>query len=129
MSEGLASEVSPFGIRVLIVEPGAFRTQFLASYQTPQAGMNAAYENTPVGTTLKYLSGLNGTQKGDVEKGVSVIFDVVMKSGVAESLRGKEILRLPLGSDCVGRYETKVEGMKGDLEAVREFVTELEIQE
>jgi hypothetical protein len=38
-------------------------------------------------------------------------------------------LRLPLGSDCVKRYETKVEGMKGDLEAVRGFVKELEIQE
>ena len=127
MSEGFAREASPFGIRVLIVEPGAFRTQFLASYQTPHAGMTPAYENTPVGSTLKYLNGLNGTQKGDAKKGVSVIFDVVMKTGVAEAL-GEELLRLPLGSDCVMRYETKIERMKGDLEAVRGFVTELEIQ-
>jgi NAD(P)-dependent dehydrogenase (short-subunit alcohol dehydrogenase family) len=28
MSEALASEAGPLGIRVLIVEPGAFRTEF-----------------------------------------------------------------------------------------------------
>ncbi|TVY40364.1 putative oxidoreductase [Lachnellula subtilissima] len=128
MSEGLAREVSPFGIRVLIVEPGAFRTQFLASFQSPRSGMNAAYENTPTGNTLKYLAGLDGTQRGDAEKGVSVIFDVVMKSGVAAGIGDREVLRLPLGSDCVGRYEKKVEAMKADLEAVRGFVTSLDIE-
>ena len=128
MSEGLAREVSPFNIRVLLVEPGAFRTQFLSSFQSPQAGINPAYEGTPVGNTLKYMAGLNGTQKGDAEKGVAVIFDVVMRSGVAEGM-GEGVLRLPLGSDCVGRYEKKVEAMRGDLEAVRGFVVGLEIEE
>jgi NAD(P)-dependent dehydrogenase (short-subunit alcohol dehydrogenase family) len=68
MSEGLAREVSSFGIRVLIVEPGAFHTQFLASFQTPHAGMTPAYKDTAVDNTLKLLSGLTGTQKGDARK-------------------------------------------------------------
>ncbi|TVY29846.1 hypothetical protein LHYA1_G001781 [Lachnellula hyalina] len=74
--------------------------------------MHAAYENIPTGNTLKYLAGLDGT----------VIFEVVMKSGVAAGIGEREVLRLPLGSDC------KVDAMIADLEAVRGFVTSLDIE-
>ena len=53
---------------------------------------------------------------------------VVTKSGVAESLDQKW-LRLPLASDCVRRYEAKVEGMKDNLDAVRGFVEGLDVDE
>ena len=90
--------------------------------------MTAAYAGTPVETTLKKFDDMDGKQKGDAKKAVSVIFDVVTKSGVAESLDQKW-LRLPLASDCVMRYEAKVEGMKGNLEAVRGFVEGLHVDE
>jgi hypothetical protein len=120
--EGLARKVSSFGIRVLIVQPGAFRTNFLSSFKTPNSKMSDAYKGTAVESTLQYVSDMNGKQRGDVEKGVSVIFDVVTGK------KGEGVLRVPLGSDCMGRFEKKVEGMNGDLEAVRGFVCELDVK-
>ncbi|KAH7342887.1 putative short chain oxidoreductase/dehydrogenase [Rhexocercosporidium sp. MPI-PUGE-AT-0058] len=128
LSESLQRETAAFGIRTLLVEPGAFRTQFLTSgsKKSPAKTMTAAYAGTPVDITLKKFDDMDGKQRGDAKKAVSVIFDVVTKSGVAEGLDQKW-LRLPLASDCVMRYETKLEGMRGNLEAVREFVGDLDL--
>lgn len=130
LSESLQRETTAFGIRTLLVEPGAFRTQFLTSgsKKAPARPMTAAYAGTLVETTLKKFDDMDGKQKGDAKKAVSVIFDVVTKSGVAESLDQKW-LRLPLASDCVRRYEAKVEGMKDNLDAVRGFVEGLDVDE
>lgn len=88
--------------------------------------MTTAYAGTSVEATLKRFDEANGKQRGDPTKAVSVIFDVVTKSGVAEGMDQKW-LRLPLNSDCVARYEAKVDGMKGNLEAVRRFVEGLDV--
>lgn len=130
LSESLQRETTVFGIRTLLVEPGAFRTQFLTSgsKKAPAKAMTAAYAGTPVETTLKKFSDMDGKQKGDAKKAVSVIFDVVTKTGVAEGLDQKW-LRLPLASDCVMRFEGKVESMKGNLQAVRGFVEGLDVDE
>jgi len=130
MSESLSHEVLPFGIRVLIVEPGAFRTNFLASMVKNKSGSSEAYIDTPVDQTLKYMGGLNGTQRGDAEKSAKRIFEVVMGTGMAAGLELEEgvFLRLPLGADCVVRYERKVEGMKGDFERVREIALSTDLE-
>ncbi|KAJ5203927.1 short-chain dehydrogenase/reductase SDR [Penicillium cinerascens] len=47
MSESLARELQPFGIRVLVAEPGSLRTNFWSAYVEPRAGMNKAYVGTP----------------------------------------------------------------------------------
>src|SRR5205823_10720913 len=39
LSESLAQEVEPFGIKVLIVEPGAFRTGLAGNRQTVSAAL------------------------------------------------------------------------------------------
>lgn len=56
------------------------------------------------------------------------MFDVVMGEGVAKGM-DKGLLRLPLGEDCVQRYETKFKGMEKNLEAVRGFVLGLDVDE
>jgi hypothetical protein len=84
---------------------------------TPAAGVSEAYKDTSVGLTLSKFDSMNGKQSGDTEKGVKAMFDVVMKSGQAEGLK-TEYLRLPLGKDCVERYE-KVERLREDLEGCR----------
>ncbi|KAF8866724.1 NAD(P)-binding protein [Acephala macrosclerotiorum] len=88
LSESLQREVSPFGIRVLLVEPGAFRTRFLAGGSTmrPKREMSEAYKETSVKATLGKFGEMDGKQRGDANKAVSVMFDVVMGEGVAKNL-------------------------------------------
>ena len=52
LSEGLAREVGEFGIAVLIVEPGAFRTNFLGAFVANEKGVPDYYKNTAVDAVL-----------------------------------------------------------------------------
>ena len=100
-SEALAAEVAPFGIRVLVVEPGAFRTGFSGAglvESTPLPAYGAS-----VGPTRKMIKGIDGTQPGDPAKAAAAILTALE----AETTP----LRLPLGSDAV-------DGVLGHLQAV-----------
>ncbi|KAI6091840.1 hypothetical protein F4821DRAFT_225701 [Hypoxylon rubiginosum] len=105
--ECLALELAIFapGIKVLIVEPGYFRTRAFANInhvppRIPEyADFNAAVR--------KVEAGIVGHEPGDAEKAVSVMVDLVKGTGVAA---GKEIpLRVPLGSDGWARIRAKCE--------------------
>ena len=67
LSESLAAELEPFGIKVTIVEPGFFRTDLLDIN-------NAKYANSSIedyaaeGTAKAMWSGYHGTQQGDPAK-------------------------------------------------------------
>ncbi|KAJ5850215.1 short chain oxidoreductase/dehydrogenase [Penicillium solitum] len=50
--ESLFTELNPFNIRVLLVEPGAFRTKLIGSHKVPAAGMTKDYEGTPLGAAM-----------------------------------------------------------------------------
>lgn len=74
-SEVLASEVAPFGVKVVIVEPGAFRTDWQGtSMELHPVGPD--YEET-VGAMNRYRQANNGTQPGDPARAAQVIIDVV----------------------------------------------------
>jgi hypothetical protein len=51
-----------------------------------------------------------------------------MRSGVAAGTKG-DVLRLPLGSECVGRWGKRVKGMDENLWAVRGFVEGLDLED
>lgn len=138
MSESLSRELLPFNIRVITIQPGAFGTNFLnaAVFATqppvdPITHVSPAYETGAVRETMDYLPKLNENWKpdpvsgkpptmgGSVEKAVMRIFEVVAGTGMARELVVGEGFRLPLGKDCVGRWDEKIENMKGDLERVR----------
>ncbi|OCL05210.1 NAD(P)-binding protein [Glonium stellatum] len=99
ISESLRTELEPFGIKTIVIEPGYFRTSFL----NPGARIKSEvqmkeYEETVVGYVRKMLDNADNNQPGDVKKGAKVIVDVLTKSGLAE---GKDIpMRLALGSDA-----------------------------
>ena len=74
-SEVLANEVRPFGVRVIIVEPGAFRTDWQGSSMAMQEP-GPDYRNT-VGRIHEMRRSTNGTQPGDPARAADVIIDVV----------------------------------------------------
>ena len=74
-SEVLAAEAAPFGVKVVIVEPGAFRTDWQGSSMELHA-VGPDYEQT-VGAMNRYRAENNGTQPGDPARAAKVIIDVV----------------------------------------------------
>jgi NAD(P)-dependent dehydrogenase (short-subunit alcohol dehydrogenase family) len=71
----LANEVKPFGVKVIIIEPGAFRTDWQgSSMQLHEVG--ADYDST-VGEINRMRERTNGTQPGDPARAARVIIEVV----------------------------------------------------
>jgi len=60
LTEGLAKEVAPFGIRVTAIEPGAFRTDMVAGIE--RAFTQAESETTRFAPVIRALKGLAGKQ-------------------------------------------------------------------
>ncbi|OQE26258.1 hypothetical protein PENSTE_c005G07593 [Penicillium steckii] len=119
LSEALATELLPFGIRVLIVEPGIFRTKFLSAFVTPQAGMTEDYAGTPVETMIHAFRTSNGNQQGNPVKAAARILDVV--SGTGMGVGKEKLLRLPLGPDCHDLYQAKCDSLKENLVETKEI--------
>jgi len=114
ISESLAAEVAPFGIKVLIVEPGAFRTRlFGAGFRTMPA--MPEYEAT-VGPTRAYARGTDGSQAGDPLKAAKAIVDAVHN--------GAPWLRLPLGADAVKSIREKLTRVSDDVDRTESIATD-----
>jgi NAD(P)-dependent dehydrogenase (short-subunit alcohol dehydrogenase family) len=104
LSEALDGEVSPHGIKVLIVEPGAFRTGLMGN--TSASRQNEAYADT-VGPTREMVNATDGKQPGDPAKAAAAILTALDA--------GRTPLRLPLGDDAV-------DAVVGHLDRVREEI-------
>ncbi|KAK3192324.1 hypothetical protein K4F52_001537 [Lecanicillium sp. MT-2017a] len=119
-SESLAKEVAPHKIRVLIVEPGAFRTNFVNALAdvSPDPDSVPSHYQDPVGMVISKFLGVHGKQVGDPEKAADRIYEAVTGEGMAGHLSGK-VLRLVLGQDSLDRIRRN-----NDV-----FVNELQLQE
>ncbi|HYP98319.1 MAG TPA: oxidoreductase [Polyangiaceae bacterium] len=105
VSEALSAEVSAFGMRVLIVEPGAFRTRLFGSAFRAMPTL-PAYAET-VGATRAYVEKEAGAQAGDPTKAARAIIDAVDA--------GAPNLRLPLGADAVSGIRAKLAQVTSDV--------------
>jgi NAD(P)-dependent dehydrogenase (short-subunit alcohol dehydrogenase family) len=104
VAEGLALQLKPFGVRSLIIEPGLFRTNWLAgSYATPTKGLGADYVDGPVDDALTKYPTVHGTQDGDPDKAANAIIEVVTATGSGADEDIQSCLRLPLGGDAIDR--------------------------
>lgn len=90
-SEALRQEVAPLGIRVMIVVPGAFRTDFYARSLRGTRNSIADYAET-VGPRRKENDHSTGTHRGDPVKGAAAIVETVARPELPR--------RLLLGSDA-----------------------------
>jgi len=94
-SESLSKEVGPLGIKVTIVEPGGFRTDFAGSSTELREGQ-PEYDAT-VGATVRFQREYDGKQPGDPIKAAEAILYVASLS--------EPPLRLLLGSDSYNAAE------------------------
>jgi NAD(P)-dependent dehydrogenase (short-subunit alcohol dehydrogenase family) len=111
LSEALSKEVEPLGIKVTIVEPGAFRTDFNGrSLAAPEQLIDDyALITSPF---LQWLQEMDGKQPGDPDQAAIAMIKVVESNNPP--------LRLALGADAVGMIEAKLESVKTELDAWRQ---------
>ena len=95
VSEVLSREVAPLGIKVTIIEPGGFRTDFAGSSTKLSEG-RPEYDST-VGATARFQRDYNGKQPGDPKKAAQAIVQLTQEQ--------KPPLRLLLGSDAYNGAE------------------------
>ncbi|GAB5448429.1 oxidoreductase [Gymnodinialimonas sp.] len=105
MTEALAQEIAPFGLKALIVEPGAFRTEFADTALRHMPKINA-YDEI-VGGTRDFASGMHGTQPGDPAKAAAAI-ETALSSQTTP-------LRLALGHDAVDAIRDHGEALLAEL--------------
>ena len=108
LSETLQAEVEPFGIRVLIVEPGAFRTGLFRPDAAYLSDEMPEYADT-VGPTRAYVRDGHLEQPGDPVKAAAAI--------VAALDSDEPPLRLVLGEDAIGNIRQRLQGVSAELDA------------
>ncbi|KAL4877882.1 hypothetical protein BJY04DRAFT_209612 [Aspergillus karnatakaensis] len=129
-TEALSLEVSPFGIKTLLIEPGQFRTSLLSSTK-PGNTFHAPSSSIPeydavVQPVFEPFRAVAGKQRGDPVKAVNRIIDVVKGEGEAE---GREWPgELVLGEDAVGAVRGKCEQTLKQLGEWEGFVTGLDCE-
>jgi NADP-dependent 3-hydroxy acid dehydrogenase YdfG len=108
LSEALAAELAPLGIRVTVIEPGPFRTDFLGRSGVLAETRIGDYDNT-AGNMRKYFSENDGKQRGDPLRAVQAMMQVVESPNPP--------LHLLLGVSALQRMRTKLDGWGKEIAA------------
>jgi len=107
LSEALQSEVRPLGIKVTIITPGPFRTEFI-SKSLVKAHRNIAEYSQTVGKFANMLEKINGKQVGDPKKAAEAIFHI--------SKMASPPMRLFLGAYAYNRIRAKLAKLAGEID-------------
>jgi NAD(P)-dependent dehydrogenase (short-subunit alcohol dehydrogenase family) len=100
LSESLALELAPFGIRVMVVQPGGFRTNFAGGSMALAAKTMHEYDGTPAAMPRGMQQHYHGTQQGDPVKAARAIVTAVDSKNPP--------VHLLLGPDAVARARHKL---------------------
>jgi NAD(P)-dependent dehydrogenase (short-subunit alcohol dehydrogenase family) len=101
MSDALNREVGPLGIRVMVIEPGAFRTDFSGRSLTQSRTVIDDYAET-AGKRRIENDRTYGTQQGDPDRAAQVIIDTVNSEHPP--------FRLLLGTDAIKIVRDELQG-------------------
>ena len=107
----LRKEVAPLGITAMVVEPGAFRTDFAGRSLTQTATPLADYADT-AGRRRKEHDTVHGSQPGDPAKVATVLIDTV------ES--GKAPYMLLLGNDASHAFRSALNALRDEVDTWEE---------
>jgi NAD(P)-dependent dehydrogenase (short-subunit alcohol dehydrogenase family) len=115
--ESLTSEVAPFGIRTMLVEPGFFRTELLTPESTTYAEPSIGDYAERTKQTIAAWNGMNGQQGGDPAK---LAHALVQLAGQQEPP-----LRFVAGADAIATVENKAKALLAQAGAYRELSSNL----
>jgi NAD(P)-dependent dehydrogenase (short-subunit alcohol dehydrogenase family) len=118
MSGALRGEVAPLGISVIVVEPGAFRTDFAGRSLTETSTVIDDYEPT-VGQRRKQRDTMHGNQPGDPGKAATAIIAAV------ESRESPAFLLL--GNDALAGYRYIADGRAKEIAAWEQLTTSTDL--
>lgn len=107
LSQSLAQEAAPSGIWVTAVEPGAFRTDFLAKTSIRRSARTIDDYAATSGRAVDGLLTKHGTQLGDPARGAAAIVEAVYADEPPQNL--------VLGSDAIQRTRARLARFEDDL--------------
>jgi NAD(P)-dependent dehydrogenase (short-subunit alcohol dehydrogenase family) len=107
-SEALAAEMKPLGVRVTVIEPGPFRTDFLGRSGKLAALEIPDYAET-AGRAREYLKTQSGKQPGDPQKAVEAVIAAVDSP--------EPPLHLLLGKAALNRFRDKLSSWQSEMAA------------
>jgi NAD(P)-dependent dehydrogenase (short-subunit alcohol dehydrogenase family) len=106
LTEALALEIAPLGLTAMIVEPGAFRTDFAGGALRHMPRL-AAYEAT-VGPSRSFAQSMDGTQAGDPARAAEAVSRALASP--------RPPLRLQLGQDAVDSVRAHAQALLAEME-------------
>jgi len=107
LSEALAGELAQFGIKVIIIEPGPFRTDFAGESIHKAPALGDYHDNQAI-EMRNYIKQAHGHQKGDPHKAVKIWIQLTEMKDPP--------LRILLGRAAYDRFEHKLEIYSAELE-------------
>jgi NAD(P)-dependent dehydrogenase (short-subunit alcohol dehydrogenase family) len=113
LSDSMGLELGPLGIRVTVVEPGLFRTDFLDGSSLHAAQRRIEDYDATAGGTRTWAGDTNHAQPGDPAKAAAASLTIAAADDPPT--------RLQLGADCVARVEAKLAHVTSELATWRKL--------
>ncbi|MCC9621107.1 SDR family NAD(P)-dependent oxidoreductase [Thalassospira sp. MA62] len=120
LSEALSKETAPLGIKVTIVEPSGFRTDWAGRSATAPKNPIDDYAPT-AGRMRDILAADSGNQQGDPVRAAKILLEIASLANPP--------LRLPLGSFAYSMLSGRMEELKEQIDAVRDWTVSADFPE